>query len=766
MLSIRYCILLLTTFLIAGTCFAQQKFTLSGTIADSTNGETIIGAIVYVKSEGKGTTANIYGFYSLTLPEGSYDVSFSFIGYQTVTKKIILDKNISLNQKFKPEQTALKAVVVSAEANKEKEEVKSTQMGLINLPIEQIKHVPCIGGEVDIIKVMQLMPGIKRGAEGQTGMYVRGGDADQNLILVDEATVYNVSHLFGFFSVFNNDAIKDVAIYKGGFPASYGGRLSAVMDIRMKEGDMQKYKVDGGIGLLSSHLTVQGPIKKDTASFIISGRRSYIDQVFKLIYGKNILPYYFYDINAKVNYKISSRDRLFLSSYLGDDVLAFKQKADSSLLDFGFYLGNITGTLRWNHLYKNPKLFSNISLIYTRFRYDVHGDFANNSVLVKSSIKDFGVKADYNYYHSNDNKYMFGLSAINHSFRPNVVSTAGSISQALESQPGDLLASQEFAIYWLNDRALNARWNVNYGGRISMAAISDGAPYSGFEPRLAATRVLTETQSLKFSLTHMVQYMHLVSSSSIALPTDLWYPVTKNVAPQRATQLAVGYTKFFEKRKLMFTSEVYLKGMENLIEYREGANLILNNNFESEIVSGKGNAAGIEFFLNKTVGRFNGWIGYTLSTSTRQFADLNQGKEYFAKYDRRHDWSFVLNYEFGKRWSVAAVWVYSSGLRFTPVVGNYFMPNASLTGVDLFPIYTDRNAIELPASHRLDINFVLKSKEHKHWKSELHMGAYNVYNRAQPYQIRITGGSDGSSFKYQAVGLFGFIPSIAFNFSF
>lgn len=746
-----------------GTLSAQQTYTLSGTIADSTNGETIIGAIVYVKSIGKGTTANTYGFYSLTLSEGTYDVSFSFISYETTVKRITLNKNVSLNLKFKPESTALKEVVVSAESSKEKEEVKSTQMGMISLPIEQIKHVPCIGGEVDIIKVMQLMPGIKRGGEGQTGMYVRGGDADQNLILVDEATVYNVSHLFGFFSVFNNDALKDVMIYKGGFPASYGGRLSAVMDIRMKEGDMQKYHVDGGIGLLSSHLTVQGPIIKDTASFIISGRRSYIDQVFKLAYSKNVLPYYFYDINAKVNYKITNRDRIYMSSYIGDDVLAFKQKADSSLLDFGFYLGNITGTLRWNHLYKNDQLFSNISLIYTRFRYDVHGDFANNSVLVKSSIQDLGAKADYNYYKSSGNKFMFGGSIVNHSFRPNVVSTAGEISQALASQEGGLLSTQEMAIYGLNDRSLNARWNINYGGRI-LFVNANGTSYGGFEPRLSATRVLTETQSLKFGLSRMIQYMHLVSSSSIALPTDLWYPVTKKVKPQSAIQIAIGYNKFFEKRKLMFTTEIYVKSMENLIEYREGANLILNNNFEEEIVSGKGAASGIELFLNKTVGRFNGWIGYTLSVSTRKFEDLNKGKEYYAKYDRRHDWSFVVNYEMSKRWSVSAVWVYSTGLRFTPVVGNYFMPNAALTGADIFPIYTDRNAIQLPASHRLDINFVLKSKEHKHWKSELFLGAYNFYNRAQPYQIRITG--EGSGYKYQAVGLFGFIPSIGFNFSF
>ena len=760
--------IVLFLFLLSLFSFSQQNYTLSGTLTDSADGETVIGAAVYVKSLQKGAVANVYGFYSLTLPAGEYEVQFSFISYETYTVTIKLDKNIVLDYKFKSVETQLKEVIVSAEASKEKEAVRSTQMGMITLPMDQIKQLPYIGGEVDVIKIMQLMPGIKRGGEGQTGMFVRGGDADQNLILVDEATVYNVAHLFGFFSVFNNDALKDVIMYKGGFPANYGGRLSAVMDVRMKEGDMNKYKVDAGIGLLSSRATVQGPIIKDKASFIVSGRRTYIDQVFKVASGgKNVLPYFFYDVNGKLNWKVTDRDRLFLSFYKGDDVLRFSEKSDSALLNFGFYLGNITSTVRWNHLYKNPKLFSNTSLIYTRFRYDIHGSFGENSVLIRSKIQDIGMKADYNYYKSHDNHFSYGGAFTTHVFKPNVVGVTGELTNLLQAQEGKNIPMQEFGLYGLNDRQLNTRWKINYGLRLSIALVSN-RNYGGIEPRLAFTYLLNETSSFKMGYSHMVQYMHLVSSSSIALPTDLWYPVTDKVQPQNAHQIAFGYTKNFEKKKLMFVAETYYKLMNNLIEYREGASIILNDNFEKEIVSGTGKAYGLELFLQRSSGRLTGWVGYTLSYATRQFNSLNKGAEYYAKYDRRHDISLVGSYDISKRWSFSAVWVYATGTRFTPVVGNYFMPNASLSSVDILPIYTDKNAIKLPASHRLDLNFVLHSKPKKHWKnwkSEWHFGCYNFYNRAQPYRVEIVSTSTGG-YKYQAVGLFGFIPSVAFNFSF
>lgn len=742
---------------------AQGQFTISGTVVDSANGESAIGALVFIKGTNKGISTNVYGFYSITLDKGEYELSCSFIGYKSQTKKIKLDKNIAFNFKL-AESTTLAEVVITADKDLEKEQIQSTQMSAINIPIEQIKNIPTIGGETDIIKVMQLMPGVKRGDEGQNGMFVRGGNGDDNLILLDEATVYNISHLFGFFSVFNNDALKDITLYKGGFPSQYGGRLSSVMDIRMKDGDMQKYKVDGGIGILSSHITVQGPIIKDKMSFLISGRRSYIDQVVKAVYHKNVLPYFFYDGNFKLNYILNSKDRLYLSAYYGDDVLKASGGSDSSFFKGGFKLGNFTTTARWNHVYSS-KLFSNLSFIHTRFRYDVEADVPGNSFLAKSRIADLGAKLDYNYYRNPENTVKFGAFLINHTFRPNVVNTAGEISDYIRSREGKKIETQEFGLYASNDWKVDSVLKINYGVRYSNL-VTQGKFYAGLEPRFSATWAFSEDQSLKFGYARMKQYLHLVSSSAVALPTDLWYPVTKRIRPLSSDQLAISYNRHLKKIKSMLTVEGYYKWMRNMIDYREGAVLILNDNYEDELVTGKGWAYGAEAFLSKTKGKLTGWIGYTISWSKRQFKELNHGRPYFSKYDRRHDISIVTSYEFTKRFSVSAVWVYSTGQRFTAIIGNYVMPNSSITGIDILPIYGEKNGVVLPASHRLDLSLIFKTRENrKYFKygGEWHLGAYNVYNRAQPQRIQIVGDGNGG-YKYQAVGLFGFIPFVAYNF--
>jgi hypothetical protein len=738
-----------------------QTLTLSGYMYDAENGESLVGAIAYIKGTSRGVSANVYGFYSLSLKPGTYDISFSCVGYKPRVEHVLIDKDLALDVRLEPEQTSLQEVVISATKNEGREEVQSTQMSAIRIPVERIKSIPTIGGETDMIKVMQLMPGVKRGSEGQNGMFVRGGTGDANLILMDEAVVYNVSHLFGFFSVFNNDALKDVTLIKGGFPASYGGRLSSVLDIRMKEGDPEKYHAEGGIGLLSSRLTLQGPIIRNRMSFVLSGRRSYIDQVFKLA-GATI-PYYFYDLNAKLNYRLSDKDRLYLSTYQGDDILAAGDP--NSLFEGGFSLGNITSTFRWNHLYSN-RLFSNISLIHTRFRYQVEASVPGNSLLITSQINDIGIKADFDHYKSSNSRRTYGLSVIPHTFRPNVINTAGEISQALKSRRGNGILTVETGLYANNEKALDSLpLKVNYGARLSVLNAPDAA-YGALEPRFSATYLLEENRSLKFGYSHMRQYMHLVSSSAISLPTDLWYPVTKNVKPQSADQLALGYTHSLDRYKCMFTAEVYYKWMRNLIEYRPGAVLILNDNYEKELIHGKGKGYGIELFLNKTSGRLTGWVGYTLSWATRQFDELNGGRPYYAKYDRRHDFSFVGVYDFTKRFSFSAVWVYSTGSRFTAVNGQFLMPNATLTTVDILNLYTSRNGIELPPAHRLDINFIIKRKPHRKWEGEWHIGAYNFYNRAQPYRIRVVPGNQPGTYKYQAEGLFGFIPSVAYNFKF
>ncbi len=744
--------------------YSQKQYTLSGTVSDSVSRETTIGSLVYVKGTTNGVATNVYGFYSLTLPEGKYEIVISYLGYVTQIHHIDLKNNITLNSKLKSSENTLKEVVVSAESSREKEQVRSAQMSSIYMPIEKIKNIPTIGGETDIMKVMQLMPGVKRGGEGQNAMYVRGGSGDDNLILLDEAIVYNVSHLFGFFSVFNNDALKEVTLYKGGFPAQYGGRLSSVMDIRMKDGDMQNYHVDGGIGLLSSHLTLQGPIIKDKMSFIISGRRSYIDQVFKLAYnGKNVLPYHFYDANCKLNYKLSDKNRLFISGYYGDDIL----ELGSSNFGGGFSLGNGIGTARWNHLF-NEKLFSNFSLIYTRFRYIVSAEAAGNSFSAKSKIVDVGFKYDFSYFKNSKNAVKYGMAFTNHSFRPNIVNTAGEISALVKSAEGKLIMTQELAFYSNHEFDATDRLKLNYGMRQSILLTDKGKIYFNPEPRFSAAYSFNEKQSLKFSYSTMVQYIHLVSSSSIALPTDLWYPVSNDIKPQTSTQVALGYNYLIDKIKTTLTAETYYKKLDNLIEYREGANLILNDNYEKELVVGKGDSYGFEFFAQKMIERFSGWVGYTISWATRHFDDLNQGKTYYAKYDRRHDISVVGSFDFTKRVSTSVVWVFSTGQRFTPITGTFVMPNSSLTSVDLLPIYAERNSGQLPSAHRLDISIIIKSRPNRKylkWTGEWSFGAYNFYNRAQPYRVQIVGNEDGSA-KYVAKGLFGFIPFVAYNFKF
>lgn len=754
-------------FIFAATlASAQSSFTISGTVSDSSSNESLIGAIVSIKGTTKGMATNEYGFFSLTLPEGEYEVVVKYTGYQAKTVTVSLHANTSLNIPItNSTSTQMKEVVITAEKDKNAEQITSTQMSAISIPVDQIRYVPTIGGETDVIKVLQLMPGVKRGGEGQNTMLVRGGSGDDNLILLDEATVYNVSHLFGFFSVFNNDALKDVTMYKGGFPSQYGGRISSVMDIRMKDGDMQKYHVDGGIGLLSSHLTIQGPLKKDTASFILSGRRSYIDQVFRIGYGQDILPYYFYDATLKLNYKLNTNNRFYFSTYVGDDVLR-PPKTDSSLFDGGFRMGNFTTTARWNHVF-NSQLFSNMSFIHTRFRYDVEANIPGNSFLAKSRIADFGLKYDFSYYKDPYNTFRYGFMGTFHGFRPNVVNTAGEISDFVRSREGALVINFESGVYFQHEWQARHNLNLSYGFRQSFL-IGKDKTYTSPEPRVAATFILNEDQSIKLSYCRMTQYLHLVSSSAIALPTDLWYPVTKNVKPIYSNQIAAGYNYNFPKIKSIASVEVYYKHMRNLIEYREGAVLVLNDNYENELISGNGESYGLEFFFQKNSGKLTGWVGYTLSFTTRQFDGLNNGEKYYARYDRRHDFSFVGTWEITPRFVLSGVWVYSTGQRFTPVIGYFLMPNSSSTNVNTLPIYGDRNSTILPSAHRMDISLIFKSKEKgtrrwMKWQGEWSVGAYNVYNRAQPYRIELQSNDDGSV-KYVSKGLFGFIPFLAYNF--
>jgi hypothetical protein len=762
---------LLISLLTLSFDLSGQSYTLSGHIYDAEDEEALAGAAIYIPSLEQGVATNVYGFYSLTLKQPVIELRISYLGYESIN--ITLDLRTTQNRDFylkKQVQNLGEDIVVTAERFELREEVNSTSMGKVTIKPREINIIPTIGGEADLIKVAQLTPGVTSGNEGTIGFFVRGGTDDQNLVMLDEAAVYNVGHLFGFFSVFNTDALKDIDLVKGAFPARYGGRLSSIMDIRMKEGSLQKYNLNGGVGLLTSRFTADGPIVKDKASFMISGRRTYIDQVFGLA-GVN-LPYYFYDLNAKINVRLSERDRLYFSSYFGDDVLSLNSTTSDSTddgeevtedLGFGFRLGNFTSSLRWNHVYDNDKLFSNVTFHQTRFSYDIEGDFIDNSLLIRSNIQDIGLAGDWQYFQSVGNQYSFGTQFIYHIFRPNVTNTSGDISEFLESNPSERIPTTEFAIYASNERELGSRLKIDAGFRLSFST-TDDTLYWGPEPRLAFRYKINDRNSFKGSYSLMRQYIHRVSSSSIALPTDLWYPVTRTVLPQRSDLFAAGYTHILPKLNLSISLEGYYKSMDNLIEYREGANLILNDNFENELLNGSGESYGIEMMMRKQSGRLSGWFSYTLSRSTRLFDELNSGREFPAKYDRRHVFNLVGMLDLNDKITFSAVWTYFSGARFTPQTGQFLMPNSSLTDVELVPIFGDRNSALLAASHRLDLNFVIRNSERKKFRSEWQIGAYNFYSRAAPFRVVID--SNGRTLQYEQEGLFGFIPSISYNFSF
>lgn len=757
----------LIVFIFSFFAFAQLhgQITISGTIRDEESGEALLFASVYNDELGISTVSNEFGYFILEAPTDTVVITIDYLGYKN-TKFTVHKNNLkSIRFNIPKESTQLEEVQINITRTPQEEIHNSTQMSAIKIPIKDIKNIPSIGGETDVIKVVQLMPGVQSGGEGGTGMYVRGGDVDQNLVILDEAPVYNIGHLFGFFSVFNPDAIKDMTLYKGAFPSKYGGRLSSILDIRMNDGNNKKIHGRGGIGILSSRLMLEGPIKKDKGSFMIAGRRTYIDQVLKWTGG--FLPYYFYDLNAKFNYKINDKNTIFVSSYLGNDLLSFDQSdvKEDAPFNFGFTLGNITSTVRWNQI-KSEKLFANYSLVYTNFDYVINGRFEENSLFISSAINDYGAKVDYEYFLSNNHKIQYGGNFIFHEFRPNVVNAAGDVTDFLESDKGAPLNTLEKGAYFQHIYTPDSsKWDIRSGIRFSGAIVKDRF-YPGIEPRISSKYALTKKTNLKLSYSLMRQYMHLVSSSTVALPTDLWYPVTKNVKPQTSHQGAAGISYFSSKIKTQFSVETYYKYMTNLTEYKEGANLLLNDDFESELLQGNGESYGVELLIKRDEGIWNGWIGYTLSWSKRYFDELNGGDWFYARYDRRHNFSIVQNLKLGKKWSFGAVWVYSTGSRFTPQVGVYAMPNASLSGVDWIPVYAKRNSVQMSASHRLDVNFIWKSKETKKFRGEWHFGAYNVYNQAMPWRVDVARDDINGGFKYEQPGLFGFIPSIAYNFEF
>ncbi len=750
-------------FILPFLTFGQDLITISGHIKDEKTGEALLFTKVSIPDLDAGAITNEFGFFSFQVPKGDSNwLKVNSADYPAYKIKIATNRDVLLNIEV-PSSQELEEVVVIGRKSEGEENVSNTEVSTVRLEMKQAKKLPALGGETDVLKIAQLLPGINRGTEGGTDFFVRGGDGDQNLILVDEATVYNPGHLFGFFSVFNPDVIKEMTIYKGGFPANYGGRLSSITDIRIKEGNKKQIEGEGGIGMLSSRLTLQVPLWKDKMSLLVSGRRTYIDQVLKSV-GQN-LPYFFYDLNGKFHYNINEKNRLMVSTYYGNDVLKYGEDATDSndVFGFGFKLGNFTQTAQWTHIF-NGKLFSSLSLIHSRFRYDIGGQYGTNNILIKSSIRDVSTNYNFTYFKDNKTKLKFGIQAISHGFRPNIVSTAGEISEFLASKEGDLLSTVEISPYANYYKEINTKWKMDGGVRLS-SGITKNKFYGGLEPRFNVTRILNEKSSLKGSASRMKQYMHRVSSSSISLPTDLWYPVTQQVKPQISDQVAAAYNRYFPKLKSSLVIEGYYKYMQNLTEYKEGSNLILNDNFEDLLLQGNGWSSGAEFLFKKEEGKLTGWLGYTLSWTKRKFDELNNGEAFWAKYDRRHYFTAVILYDFAPRVSFSAIFDLSTGARFTPIIGQYFQPNAGLTNIEIINIYAKRNSYQMATSHRLDVNFVFKSKKDKKFAWEWHVGAYNLYNRATPFGIQIELDENGK-LKYTQPGLFGFIPSFAFNFKF
>ncbi len=768
-------VLLTCIFSVSNSTYAQNKYTFSGTVKDKLTGEMLIGASVKIAETGKGTNTNAYGFFSLTLVSGSYNLQIAYAGYETLSQTVTLNKNTSLVVELTLAGTTLKEVVVSSK--KATENLTKPIMGVEKLNMKEINQLPVLFGERDILKSMQLLPGIKSAGEGNSGFFVRGGGADQNLILLDEAPVYNASHLLGFFSTFNSDAIKDVTLYKGGMPAQYGGRLSSVVDIKMKDGNNKDFGVSGGLGLIASRVTLEGPIVKNKGSFIISGRRTYADMFLKLSPDTTIKnnTLYFYDFNLKANYNFGTKDKLFLSGYFGRDVLGFGST-------FGTDWGNKTGTLRWNHLFSS-KIFSNTSLIYSDYSYQIKIKSGTDKFVITSQIRDINLKQDVDYFINNNNKLKFGANVIRHTVSPGRIEAEATSN--LKSSVIQYRYSWESAVYAAHELAVNDLLNINYGLRVSnltptgpgnyytydangnvvdtlkYASGKSVTSYWNVEPRISISYQVTPKSSIKASYNRNVQNLHLLSNSTATTPTDLWLPSTNNVKPEIADQIAVGYYHNLANNQYELSVETYYKHLQNQIDYRNGAELNANDNVENELLYGKGRAYGIEFLIRKKTGKLSGWIGYTLSRTERQFAEINNGSYFAAKQDRPHDLSIVGIYRLNDRWSFSSTFVYSSGNAVTFPSGKYRV-NEQTTF-----LYTERNGYRMPAYHRLDIAATLESKHNKNRKfqSSWTFGIYNLYARENAFSIAFKDDpNDASKTVAERTALFKLVPSVTWNF--
>ena len=754
----------------------QKKVTISGYIRDKDNGEMLAGVTIYENNLKTGTSTNAYGFYSLTIPSGNYDLQYSYIGYQSLNQKGTIDDDITLNIAIKSSETALGEVIV--EGKRTDDNVRSSEMSLVKLDIKTIRMVPSLLGEVDLIKVIQLLPGVQPTSEGATGFSVRGGSGDQNLIILDEATVYNASHLLGFFSVFNNDAVKNVTLYKGDIPAAYGGRLSSLLDVQMKDGNSKKAEFSASIGTISSKLTIEGPLIKDRTTFMVAGRRTYADLFLPLAKDKNVRDnkLYFYDLNLKLSHIINEKNRLYLSGYSGRDIF----KNDFASIGFG----NQTASLRWNHLF-TQKLFFNLSLIYSRYNYEI-GTAENEptSFIWNSILRDYSVRFDFTHYLSGNHKLRYGATSMYHQFYPGTVEGTGSTTIY-----NDFILPTEYALenslYISDDYKATEKLSFKYGLRMALfqnigpatvytydnlykpvdsTVYNNGKifnTYTRLEPRLAFTYLLNDISSIKGSYSHTAQFITLAQNSTAGTPLDVWFPASPNVKPQISDQVSLGYFRNFKKNMYEVSEELYYKVFSNLIDFRDHAQLFLNKYLEGELRIGSGYAYGLETLVRKDEGRFTGWISYTWSRSYRIIPEINNGYRYSSPYDKPHSVNIVANYELSRRFTASATWVYATGLPVTFPTGRAVVGNA------IIPIYSSRNAYRMPDYHRLDISVTFRGKPGRKWHDELNLSIYNVYNRHNAWAINFVRDANDPNITYaQKTYLFSIIPALTYSVKF
>ncbi len=772
----RIFVLNLLFFFIFHSLSAEKRCTISGFIKDSVSGEELIGATIKFQNTYLGCVTNDYGYYSFSVPTGEYTIVVSYIGYKSIKRKVILKENIRWDIDMTQKVDLLDEVNVIT--NSSQKQLKSSYMGVNSIEMSEIRNIPVIFGEQDILKTIQLMPGVKPAGEAFNGFYVRGGSNDQNLILLDDAPIYNASHLLGFFSVFNSDAIKNARLIKGSAPAKYGGRLSSVLDIKMKNGNIKQFAGSGGIGLIASRLTLETPIKKEKGSIIVSGRRTYADLFLKMSSKSDIkdTELYFYDLNIKANYKFGHKDRLYISSYIGQDVFSYNNAMDLKW-------GNRMITLRWNHIF-NDKIFMNTTILYSNYNYNMTDFYDYEYVDISSGIDDNNIKFDFQYFMNSSNTIRFGVNVINHNFSPGNVEFSGNDNSENDKRLLNRKA-WETSVYLSNEFRLGNNINIDMGLRFSDIRLMGGGEYSLYdeegnkyntenygkdetvkyfsylEPRFSINLNAGDNSAVKASYSRNIQYMHIVSNTGGGSPFDIWYPVSRMVKPQKAMLYSLGYFRNFNSGMYEMSLETYYKDMYNQIEYKNGADIFMNEDIDGELVFGKARSYGLEFLLRKNRGSLSGWVSYTLSRIEKQFDKINNGNWFLGRQDRLHDISIVMMYKLSERIEISSNWLYYTGDAVTFPSGKYQLAN------NVVNLYAERNANRMPNYHRLDLGLIYNMKTKGHFRSWWTFSLYNAYGRDNAFMMYFRKNKDNHSVNEAVkISLFSVVPSISWNFQF